>query len=365
MTKTSAPLVVRYRNGTYDLSEFAHKHPGGINTLKGLHNQDMQERFEKTPGHSDAAKYLMKEYRICDSNNNNNNQNTSNGVADHQLKGHTTKNGFGSSNGLKTSSSSNHVTSANGDIPQHTDDSMEHLVDWSKPMLVQIPTLGKHYVEWVNKPVDRELRLFGPTWLENLTKTPWWLVPTFWIPSILYIIHVGVREHLTPDPKLLDHITPTVFGCLVFGVIIWSLLEYSLHRWVFHLDPKESRFLHTFHFLLHGLHHKVPFDPYRLVFPPVPAVLLASFFYQPVRLLLPYPQIMLAGGLIGYLAYDMIHYYIHYGSPSGGHLYHMKRYHYQHHFVYHELGFGISSTVWDKVFGTPIFLRKLKYLLKW
>lgn len=34
----------------------------------------------------------------------------------------------------------------------------------------------------------------------------------------------------------------------------------------------------------------------------------------------------------------MIHYYIHYGSPNGGHLYHMKRYHYQHHFVYHELG---------------------------
>lgn len=40
----------------------------------------------------------------------------------------------------------------------------------------------------------------------------------------------------------------------------------------------------------------------------------------------------------GYLAYDMIHYYIHYGSPSGGHLYHMKRYHYQHHFVHHDLG---------------------------
>lgn len=34
----------------------------------------------------------------------------------------------------------------------------------------------------------------------------------------------------------------------------------------------------------------------------------------------------------------MIHYYIHYGSPNGGHLYHMKRYHYQHHFVHHDLG---------------------------
>lgn len=169
-------------------------------------------------------------------------------------------------------------------------------------MLVQIPTLRQNYVEWVNKPVDRELRLFGPALLENLTKTPWWLVPAFWIPAICYIIHLGVRYNLPKRPEDLtlgDHLSPTVFGCLAFGVFIWTLLEYSLHRWVFHLDPKDNRFLHVFHFLLHGLHHKVPFDPYRLVFPPVPAVLLATFFYQPVRLLLPYPQLMLAGGLIG------------------------------------------------------------------
>ncbi|KAL9692084.1 hypothetical protein quinque_015858, partial [Culex quinquefasciatus] len=284
MTKITTPLVVRYRDATYDLAEFAHKHPGGINTLKGLHNQDMQERFERTPGHSEAARYLMKEYRICHG-----------------------KNGLG-----RATDEDGEAWTSNGDIPQPTDDSMEHLVDWSRPMLVQIPTLGKHYVEWVNKPVDRQLRLFGPSWLENLTKTPWWVVPAFWIPAIMYIVHVGVRQHLVPDPTSAGPPNPTVFGCLAIGVAIWSLLEYSLHRWV-------------------------PFDPYRLVFPPVPAVGLASFFYQPVRLLLPYPQIMVAGGLIGYLAYDMIHYYIHYGSPNGGHLYHMKRYHYQHHFVYHEL----------------------------
>lgn len=69
--------------------------------------------------------------------------------------------------------------------------------------------------------------------------------------------------------------------------------------------------------------------------------------------------------LAGYLVYDMIHYYIHYGSPSGGHLYYMKRYHYHHHFVHHDKGFGISSTVWDEAFGTKMILRKLRYILKW
>lgn len=69
--------------------------------------------------------------------------------------------------------------------------------------------------------------------------------------------------------------------------------------------------------------------------------------------------------LSGYLFYDMMHYYIHHGSPQGGHFYYMKRYHYQHHFVHHDKGFGISSSVWDEAFDTQIVLRKLKYLLKW
>ncbi|XP_055630429.1 uncharacterized protein LOC129771111 [Toxorhynchites rutilus septentrionalis] len=351
-----SPLLVRYKDATYDLTDFAHKHPGGVNTLKGLHNRDMQERFDKAPGHSSSAKYLMREYKICDKNNNDSSS--------------TTTYNNGHANGTQHEFSEGKRSNGTSEVIREgvIDESMEHLVDWSKPMLVQIPTLGKHYVEWVNKPVDRELRLFGPVWLENLTKTPWWVVPAFWVPSIVYIIHLGVRELVSKHSKeisITDHFTTTVAYCLAFGAIAWTLLEYSLHRWVFHLDPRENKYLHVFHFLLHGLHHKVPFDQYRLVFPPVPAVLLAGLFYQPVRFLLPHPQLVLAGGLIGYLSYDMIHYYIHYGSPRGGHLYHMKRYHYQHHFVHHDLGFGISSALWDNIFGTPIILRKLKYLLKW
>lgn len=108
MTKSS-PLTVRYKDSVYDLTDFAHKHPGGINTLKGLHQQDMQERFEKTPGHSAAAKYLMKEYKICDKNNN-----ATTGKANGHVNG--LKNGL---NGTKQSNGTNGV------IPQSTDDSME------------------------------------------------------------------------------------------------------------------------------------------------------------------------------------------------------------------------------------------------
>lgn len=61
-------------------------------------------------------------------------------------------------------------------------------------MLSQIGLITENYSEWVNKPVDRPLRLFGPEFLEMLTKTPWWLVPLFWIPAITYIAATGVDE---------------------------------------------------------------------------------------------------------------------------------------------------------------------------
>ncbi|XP_040170887.1 dihydroceramide fatty acyl 2-hydroxylase FAH2 [Anopheles arabiensis] len=375
MGKTEQPLIVRYKNQWYDLTEFAHKHPGGKNSLTGLHEKDMAERFDRAPGHSQAAKYLMKEYQIKHDPK----QKQQNG---HSLPNGTkaTVNGATLRNGTKPTGNGLHsakphgeghttAVTANGDVAHLTDDSMEYLVDWSKPMLLQIYRLGDKYAEWVNKPVDRELRLFGPTWVENLTRTPWWIVPAFWVPAILYlIVRHGAQQVATVRgfaSASESFRTVELYLHLAIGAFAWTLLEYSLHRWVFHLDPKGNRVLQTFHFLIHGQHHKVPFDPHRLVFPVPPALLLTSLFYQPVYYAFPYPRLTLAGGLIGYLVYDMIHYYLHYGSPAGGHLYHMKRYHYSHHFVHHDQGYGISSDFWDKLFGTRIMLRKLKYLLKW
>lgn len=117
---------------------------------------------------------------------------------------------------------------------------------------------------------------------------------------------------------------------------------------------------------------RVPFDDRRLVFPPLAAAIITTIIYQPIHGLntllggeLYNPRLVVAGGIIGYLIYDMIHYYIHYGSPRNTYFYNLKRYHYNHHFVNHDKGFGISSPFWDDIFGTKLILKKLKYLLKW
>lgn len=66
-------------------------------------------------------------------------------------------------------------------------------MDWNKPMLLQVGKLSNDYDKWVNLPVDRPLILFG-SWLEYLTKTPWWAVPAFWTPAIFYLISTAIKD---------------------------------------------------------------------------------------------------------------------------------------------------------------------------
>lgn len=79
-------FLVRYKNEPYDISEFVKKHPGGINTLSGMLNSDIDYKFEMSSPHSDAAKYLIKEYRVKSVSNNvelmTNNNNTEKNVTD-------------------------------------------------------------------------------------------------------------------------------------------------------------------------------------------------------------------------------------------------------------------------------------------
>ena len=77
-----------------------------------------------------------------------------------------------------------------------------------------------------------------------------------------------------------------------------------------------------------------PMDKCRLVFPVVPATLLASFVYMFYLLIAPVPvtHSFISGTIIGYLFYDLTHYYLHHGSPSLTYFKDLKTYHVKHHF---------------------------------
>lgn len=125
-----------------------------------------------------------------------------------------------------------------------------------------------------------------------LTRTVWWVIPLVWLPVISWLVSVSLSRGLTPSD---------VASCLAGGVFIWSLLEYTLHRFLFHMETrsywyslslslthtqmngefKDSNDVticfrgNTLHYLLHGCHHKHPMDGLRLVFPPAATAILS------------------------------------------------------------------------------------------
>lgn len=79
----------------------------------------------------------------------------------------------------------------------------------------------------------------------------------------------------------------------------------------------------------------------RLVFPPVPAGIIVLMLYLPIGHLLPLNvgRALLAGGLLGYMGYDLTHYYLHHGSPTpGSYFASLKTYHVAHHYVNYNQG---------------------------
>ena len=135
------------------------------------------------------------------------------------------------------------------------------MIDWSKPVLRQVGKLGSKYVEWVHSPVKYDLRLFESDIMEFFSKSPWWIVPLVWIPIIFYICYLAMTG-LPSWVTLLESAPPlSLFKVLIilpFGILLWTFLEYCLHRFVFHLEPPPtSSSWITFHFLMHGQHHKV------------------------------------------------------------------------------------------------------------
>ncbi|KAF6166182.1 hypothetical protein GIB67_023892 [Kingdonia uniflora] len=206
--------------------------------------------------------------------------------------------------------------------------------------------LGEGYQEWVHQPIVSKEgpRFFSSDFWEFLTRTEWWVIPLVWLPVVFWSTSRSIKMGCT---------LPQVALLLVGGIFVWTLLEYCLHRFLFHIKTK-TYWTNTAHYLLHGCHHKHPMDGLRLVFPPAAAAILCFPFWNMVKLISTptTTPALFGGGLLGYVMYDVTHYYLHHGQPTKEVTRELKRYHLNHHFRIQDKGYGITSKLWDKVFGT-------------
>ncbi len=151
-------------------------------------------------------------------------------------------------------------------------------------------------------------------------------------------------------------------GLAIGGYGLWTLFEYWLHRIVFHFEPDRGIGARL-HWIIHGVHHEHPNDPLRLVMPPAVSVPLGAVVFGLLYLAFgsSYAPGLGAGFFAGYLAYDMIHYYVHHFSPRGRLGRMLRERHMRHHFQDETKGFGISAPYWDEVFRTSSRARRSEH----
>ena len=170
------------------------------------------------------------------------------------------------------------------------------------------------------------------------------------IPLALYLPVVGYMLYVSLWRRQLSFVA--VAALFLLGILLWTLIEYLIHRYIFHYEPK-TRWGKQLHFVIHGVHHDYPNDARRLVMPPVISIPLAFLFFGLFFLIFgSLAPAVFAGLVFGYLCYDMLHYATHHLAMKSGMWLWLKQYHLRHHFKDDHVGYGISSPLWDYVFRT-------------
>ena len=179
------------------------------------------------------------------------------------------------------------------------------------------------------------------------------------------------------------HLTPAFFYtalgvCLIFvtteegfswrwnflliglGVLSWELLEYGLHRFVFHFDAR-SVFGRKLLYAAHMSHHENPratnrfFSSLIISLPVATAYLLLAWVATGSLHAASY---LFAGLAAGYLCYEWLHFQAHHRRPRLRLFRYLKTYHLLHHHDTPELRFGVSSPLFDMLLGTFRPVRK-------
>ncbi len=195
--------------------------------------------------------------------------------------------------------------------------------------------------------------MFDNDVLDFFSRIPFWVVPVIYVPMVGAYLWWGAEVGVS---------SAWLVGQFAIGWFVWTLLEYWLHRTLFHWIPDTS-WGEAFHFYLHGVHHEWFQDKLRLVMPPAASLAVALVvnvvLFAIAQLAAPWLAPtwwmgIFAGVAFGYMVYDLTHYYIHHFKPLTRIGLALRSHHNKHHHNpnYKDLKYGVSTTIWDHVFGT-------------
>lgn len=190
----------------------------------------------------------------------------------------------------------------------------------------------------------QRLRLFQSDLLERLTVISPRAFVMIWSVLLLGVLWAGWGV-ATPLSWI---------GLVIAGLLFWSLFEYAMHRFLFHMELR-SDFGRWLGFVMHGNHHEDPKDPHRSLMPPIVSVTWTGSVW--LLLLLVFGQVgsvIFMGFIIGYVGYDIIHHSCHQRSARNPLMRALRRHHLRHHFGRRHGNYAITAIFWDRVFGSHL-----------
>jgi len=146
----------------------------------------------------------------------------------------------------------------------------------------------------------------------------------------------------------------TIVLLLIAGLLSWGFIEYGLHRFIFHYHAR-SRFGRQLLYQAHLSHHENPKARDRIF-----ASLFLSTPIAAAYWLLSWVATgswaaacwLFIGMAAGYFSYEWLHFQCHHGRSRLPLMRYLRKYHLLHHYKTPELRFGVTSPLFDLVFGT-------------
>lgn len=187
-------------------------------------------------------------------------------------------------------------------------------------------------------------QLFENPVLEKLSRTH------IAVPVTLFFIYsVALLYWNTKYTSL--HLAISVFLFFV-GMLVFSWVEYMVHRYLFHMKTY-TRLRAKIQYTLHGVHHEFPKDKDRLAMPPLLSMTISTTLLLILKVIMgDFVFAFLPGFLVGYALYLFVHYLVHAYPPPKNFFKALWVNHSVHHYKDGEVVFGVSSPLWDYIYGT-------------
>ncbi|HKS08748.1 MAG TPA: sterol desaturase family protein [Pyrinomonadaceae bacterium] len=167
----------------------------------------------------------------------------------------------------------------------------------------------------------------------------------FYIALAVCLITLTRNEHFSWRQNVL---------LISFGILSWTLIEYVLHRFIFHYSAR-SAFGKKLVYAAHLSHHAMPrtanhFFSSLLVSLPVAITYLLSAWI--ITGSWRATTLLFAGLTAGYFCYEWLHFQAHHRRPRLRLFRYLRKYHLLHHYRTPELRFGVTSPLFDVLMGT-------------